>query len=245
MKRIALLSFCLVLSLSTSACLKTRAQLRETQDDAAKPIGNAPQPAQVQDVAPAGSYALDEMKTEMTRLNGRIEDLERSRQDASGDKDARKEEIKKLETRIVELEQAQAQLLEAFKKMQDTNVVAAKDPTEAFESGKTNFASQNYDAAIDNMSAYLKSPKAKVHVEEATFIRAESYFALKQYKKAIVDYSKFPEKFSNSRKMPAALLKIGQSFEALGMKDDAKGFYQELVEKYPRSKEAKSVHRLR
>ena len=35
-----------------------------------------------------------------------------------------------------------------------------------------------------------------------------------------------------------ALLKIGQSFEALGMKEDAKGFYQELTDKFPKSPEA-------
>ena len=86
------------------------------------------------------------------------------------------------------------------------------------------------------MNTYLKNTKAKQH-EEATFIRAESYYSLAQYKKAIVDYSKFPEKFTKSKRMPLALYKIGLSFEHLGMKEDAKGFYQELVEKFPKSPE--------
>jgi len=72
-------------------------------------------------------------------------------------------------------------------------------------------------------------------------MRAEAYYQLKQYKKAIVDYSKFPEKFTTSKKMPVALLKIGQSFDALGMRDDAKSFYQELIEKFPKSQEAKKA----
>ena len=38
--------------------------------------------------------------------------------------------------------------------------------------------------------------------------------------------------------MPSVLYKIGLSFEGLGMKDDARGFFQELVEKYPKSPEA-------
>ena len=41
--------------------------------------------------------------------------------------------------------------------------------------------------------------------------------------------------------MPVALLRIGQSFDALGMKDDARGFYQELAEKFPKSTEARKI----
>ena len=41
--------------------------------------------------------------------------------------------------------------------------------------------------------------------------------------------------------MPEALYKIGVSFEALGSKDDAKGFYQLLVDKFPKSPQAKKV----
>jgi len=43
--------------------------------------------------------------------------------------------------------------------------------------------------------------------------------------------------------MPEALYKIGMSFESLGMGEDAKGFYQELVEKYPKSPEAKKARK--
>jgi TolA-binding protein len=41
--------------------------------------------------------------------------------------------------------------------------------------------------------------------------------------------------------MPEALYKIGVSFEALGSKDDAKGFYQLLIDKFPKSSQAKKV----
>ncbi len=49
------------------------------------------------------------------------------------------------------------------------------------------------------------------------------------------------EKFPKSKRVPVTLLKIAQSFEALGMADDARGFYQELVEKFPKSSEAKKA----
>jgi tol-pal system protein YbgF len=229
--------------MSVSSCLKTRAQVREEESNTpstetqGQPAGSTP--AQVKEVD-HDSYAIDEIKGEMTRMNGRIEDLERSTKDAAQNNgQATQDQMKKLEGRIVELEQAQANMLEAIKKLQETHTVAA-DPIESFEAGKKSFSAKNYDAAIDQLSAYLKAPKGK-HSEEATYLRGESYYQLKQFKKAIVDFSKFPEQYTHSKLMPEALLRIGQSFDALGMKDDASGFYQELVDKYPKSSEAKKA----
>lgn len=237
---LALLVLC---SISATSCLKTRAQVKEEESStpgAEMQTKNAGAPAKVQDVDDHGAYAVDEIKGEITRLNGRVEDLERNAQNASQNGQPTKEDIKKLENRITELEQAQANMLEAIKKMQETQVAATADPMDALEAGKKSFNNKNYDAAIDQLSAYLKAPKGK-HSEEATYLRGESYFQLKQYKKAIVDFSKFPEQYTHSKLMPQALFRIGQSFDALGMKEDASGFYQELVEKFPKSQEAKKA----
>ncbi len=228
------LALACTLTVGASSCLKTRAQLRTEEDtDAA-----TPKTADVRDVQPKGEYVVDELKAEITRLSGRIEDLERQQkqQESSKDGDKKlKEEMTKLETRVVELEQAQASMLTELKKAQ--SAVPAKEEVEFFSKGKKELAAKNYDQAIEFFTAYLKTPKGK-YTEEATFLRADSYFAQKQYKKAIIDYSKFPEKFTSSKHMPTALYKIGQSFEAMGMKDDAKGFYQELIEKFPKAPEA-------
>ncbi|HLE01030.1 MAG TPA: tetratricopeptide repeat protein [Bdellovibrionota bacterium] len=236
LNRSMLLFLLLALTLLNSACLKTRAQLKEdsSSDDVSNPV-----PAKVQDVQPQGQYIIDEIKGELTRLTGRIEDLERNdKQQAANSSIAGKEDVKKLEARIAELEQAQAAILESIKKAEATNTA---DPSELFERGKQQFEAGNHEGAIESFTAYLKGPKQKPSAESATFMRAEAYYQLKQFKKAIVDYSKFPEKFTTSKKMPVALLKIGQSFDALGMRDDAKSFYQELIEKFPKSQEAKKA----
>jgi TolA-binding protein len=233
------------LMVSQTACLKTRAQLREEGGDEDRGGAQQSGPTGVkaatpQDVQPQGQYAIDEMKGEFTRLEGRVEDVERTqKQSATNPAGPSKEELKKLETRIVELEQAQANMLDAIKKMQETPSVAA-DPSELIEKGRNQIEAGNFDGAIETLSAALKTAKGK-KAEDATFLRAEAYFAAKDYKKAIVDYSKFPEKYTRSSYMPKALYKIGQSFEQLGMKDDARGFYQELVEKHPKSPEAKKA----
>jgi tol-pal system protein YbgF len=227
------------LSLFATGCLKTRAQLREETPD----TPNQTMKGEVRNVEPAGSYAIDEIKNEITRLNGRIEDLERANQQQNQNlSNAQNEDIKKLQNRVQELESAQANMLEAIKKLETSaaNAPTTTEATELYEKGRRQFQQADYNGAIDSFSGYLRNPNAK-HLQDATFMRAESYFETKQYKKAIIDYSKFPEKFSKSKRMPTALLKIGQSFDAMGMKEDARGFYQELVDKFPRSPEAKKA----
>ena len=228
----ARLAYILVPLLCLSGCLKTRAQLKDDGDDApSKPV-----PTQVQEVQPQGQYVLEEIKSEITRLNGRVEDIEKAQTGPGGA--PKQEEVKKLEARIVELEQAQVSMLEAIKKLQaDTPLPDSKD---LYEQGKTQFESGDLNDAISTLSNYLKNPSGK-YAEDATFLRGQAYFDSKQFKKAIVDFSKFPEKFSKSKKMPSALFKIAQSFESLGMKQDSRDFYSELVEKFPKSSEAKKA----
>lgn len=237
LNRIILFTAAFSLMLTQTGCLKTRAQLREEGEDERGITSQAAPSKAPQDVQPQGQYVIDEIKGEFTRLEGRVEDMERAqKQQASA---AKSDEVKKLETRITELEQAQANMLEVIKKLQETPAASA-DPAELLQKGRNQVEAGNFEGAIENLTAYMKNPKGKKS-EEATLLRAEAYFSLKDYKKAIVDYSKFPEKFTRSTHMPLALLRIGKSFEALGMKDDAKGFYQELVEKFPKSPEAKKV----
>lgn len=215
-----------------SGCLKTRAQLKDEDSDAPEsksvPVAN-----EVKEVKPQGQYVLDEIKSEITRLTGRIEDLEHSTKQGTPGPDAQKQE-----KRITELEQAQATMIETIKKLQATVPVA--DSVELFEKGRNQFQAKDFTNAIEAFSEYLKAQKAKF-AEDAHFLRGESYFQQKLYKKAILDFSKFPEKFMHSKKLPAALYKIGLAFEALGMKEDAKGFFQEIVDKYPKSSEAKKA----
>ncbi|MBI2711536.1 MAG: tetratricopeptide repeat protein [Bdellovibrio sp.] len=214
-----------------AGCLKTRSQLRDDRPEEveeAKPMKAHP----VAEVRNEGQYAIEEIKAEFTRLVGRVEDLERAKKDGV--------ESKKIEDKLNALADRVNQMSDALTKLAEHPAIL--DPDEIYGKAKTQFEHEEYEAAAETLSNYLKLPKTQ-RAEEATFLRAESYFKLKQYKKAIVDYSKFPEKYHRSTKTPQALLKIGQSFEALGLRDDARGFYEELVEKYPKSAEAKKVRK--
>jgi tol-pal system protein YbgF len=218
--------------LSSSGCLKTRAQLRDDDREASKPIPVQP----AQEVRPQGQYVIDEIKAEITQLTGRIEDLERAQKEKSSS--VEQEEIKKIESRLSLIEQNQAHIQESLSKVEAST--ALKNPEEVFNHAKALYEDEEYEKAAEAFGKYLKAPKVK-KPEEATFLKGESFYKLKQYKTAIVEYSKFPEKYTRSSRLPEALYKIGLSFEALGMKEDAKGFYQELVERFPKSPEAKKA----
>lgn len=68
---------------------------------------------------------------------------------------------------------------------------------------------------------------------------AEGNFDKKEWRKAILNYQKFRDANPKHKKFPLASYKIGVSFQELGMKDEAKTFYDEVIAKFPNSSEAK------
>lgn len=78
-------------------------------------------------------------------------------------------------------------------------------------------------------------------VKKGPYEEGESYFEDKDWKKAIVAYTRFREANPKSKNYNKATLKIAVCFEQLGMKDEAKTFYEEVVAKEPKSDEAKKA----
>jgi len=231
-----------------SGCLKTRNDLKNDNGDS-----NSAQatPTEVQ----ANSKAVDDMRTEIQQLASRIDELQKQNENLNKDltkKTAQIQEVDQLKLKISELESSQAALIEEVRKKEkdsqkitsekestnDKGAEKSGDGEDLFQTARSAYISKKYDTAIENFREYLKVLKAK-WADEAHFLKGESHFQLKQFKKAIIEYSAVTEKFPKSKRAPYSLLKIGMSFEALGMKADAKSFYQEILEKYPKSPEAK------
>ena len=175
-------------------------------------------------------YGIEEMRAELAKLSGKVEELE---QDKKTQQVTQQDEQSKLQIKIAELEK---QLKEKEEQNNGPAVPEGKTPLQA---AKDAYYSSKYETAIQYLDAFLSNNEKGKDVEEGIFIRGESNFKLKQYKKAIVDYSKFSDKFPKSNFNSKALLKIAECFDALEMKEDAKAFYQELFEKYPKTLEGK------
>jgi tol-pal system protein YbgF len=95
------------------------------------------------------------------------------------------------------------------------------------------------EGARENFEAFIKANPKSPKVADAEFYVAESYFNEKWYEKAALEYDVFVRKYTKSPKRPAALYKEGLSIEKIGDTEDAKKRYQDVVNLYPKSPEAK------
>jgi TolA-binding protein len=170
----------------------------------------------------------DELRAELAKTTGRVEELQHEKELKEK---THADEIRKSEERIAALEKQ----LKEF--TPDTpKVPEGKTPMEA---AKDAYAAANWDEAIVFFSQVLGTEEKGKVAEEATYLRGESYFKKLQYNKAILDYSKFPERFPKSSYHPKALLRIAESFDSMGRKDEAKMFYTDLAEKFPKTAEGR------
>lgn len=74
-----------------------------------------------------------------------------------------------------------------------------------------------------------------------SFSYAEDHFEQKKYKEAIVYYQKYRDENPKGKQYAEATYKIGMCFQELKLKDEAKAFFDEVIAKYPGSKEAKKA----
>lgn len=66
-------------------------------------------------------------------------------------------------------------------------------------------------------------------------------FAAKDWKGAVVIYQKYRDKYPKGKKFVEATYKIGICFKELKLKSEAKTFFDEVIEKFPSSPEAKKA----
>jgi TolA-binding protein len=245
-----LLSSGIVFALA-QGCVTTRQQLNEERGESttstAKPASSvqsedlnpksepklvqsppATAPATAPVPVPAGSYTLDEIRSEMARLGGKVEELEHEKKLRE---EQRLEEQKKLQEKIAELEK---QLKE-----QPPAGPAIPEGKTPLQAGKDVYFNEQYDQAIPYLEKAVQIKDTGKEAEEANYLLGESYFRLKNYQKAIISYSKFPEKFTKSTYHPKALLRIAECFDGMSMKEDAKAFYQNVLDQFPKTAEGK------
>jgi tol-pal system protein YbgF len=205
---------------------------------------------------------LQQMQRDLSAIKERIDEtrVQVGRQIGQTSRDG-DQRVKTLESRLAKLEEeakAQAQLLKSredeLKQLRDAALAAEQRPivydgyadialgeTESvrkdYENAWRSFDKKDYQAAVGRFRDFLKkNPKTRL-AAAAQFWLGESYFALKEYEKAIVAYDEV-RRFPQADKVAAALLKQGIAFGELGEKLNARLVLQELVEKYPQSAEA-------
>lgn len=92
-------------------------------------------------------------------------------------------------------------------------------------------------AALEEEVVHLKALKtpAKKVAKKGIFERAQGHMDDKNWKKAILEFENYRKKYPRGRRISLATYYIGVCFQELGLKDEAKVFYQETVDKYPKT----------
>ncbi len=97
---------------------------------------------------------------------------------------------------------------------------------------------KDYRGAIARLKKFLKKHSKSEYADNAQYWIGESYYAIRQFDQAILEFDAVRRKYPKGDKVPAALLKQGFAFAELGDKVDARLILQELIVRYPDSQEA-------
>ena len=200
----------ILISLALPGCLTTRAELREVDTKRTQQV------SQVQERQAQVASRIDEYDDQFRALNGRIDLIENQMaQFNAGHADRQT-----LESRQQEELNKRFQVYEEALKKLEADLAAANEEIRLLKARK---------GLADGSASKDKD----------VFKGAESAFEKKDFKQAIVNYEAYRKAHPKGKSYPAATLKIGMSFSELGMKDEARAFFEEVIAKYPSSKEAK------
>lgn len=122
--------------------------------------------------------------------------------------------------------------------------LSAEEKQKLYDEGKKAFDEGKYDEARKLFRKFLQHfPADAMLADNALFWVGESHFKESSYDKAILTFQEVVNKYPASDKLDASLYKIGRSFEALGLKEDAALFYDDLVSKFPSSSLVKDAQK--
>jgi TolA-binding protein len=105
---------------------------------------------------------------------------------------------------------------------------------------RTAFDKKKYKAIAEDGEKVLAGLKGKKDKQEATYILAESLYKSGEIREAALKYNDYIESKPKDN-MSLALLRMGDCFKQLGDAETAKIYYQELIQKYGGSAEAKQA----
>ena len=80
-----------------------------------------------------------------------------------------------------------------------------------------------------------------VESPDALYLKAESYYQEGRYADAILEFQRFIDTYPQDKRAPTSYLKQGLSLIKIGRKDEAKFFLETLIDKFPKSEEAKTA----
>jgi tol-pal system protein YbgF len=120
-----------------------------------------------------------------------------------------------------------------------TDSTGGVDPEAAYQAAYSDYSAGRYNLAKEAFTEYLRRfPNSEVS-DNAQYWIGECAYATGDFNGAIDAFKKVAANYPNGDKVPAALLKTGISYARLKNMDEAKKYYRQVVEKYPKTDEAR------
>lgn len=213
MKKLAL---GIALAAMMTGCLKTRSEVRDTETKQVM----AQQVTTLQRTNADTTNRIAELEQEVREMNGKMEVLENklSRQNPEAEKN-----LKNVSDQVSEANKKMAIYQEELVKQENT----IKQLTQEIEVLKT--------------EAHAKVTEKEAAEKKTPLQLADDYFKNNDWKKAIIQYQKYRDENPKGKKVAESTYRIAYAFGELGMKDEAKTFYEEVIAKFPTSAEAKKA----
>lgn len=212
-----------ILCLGLTGCLKTRTDVRETEQ---KQVIQQ-EVTKLQRTNADVSSRFADVEEDLRGLRGRVEVLEHQKGQSSQEADAAK---KFAADQSADANKKILLLQEGLSNLEKT-VFQLNAEVNALRAEKAAMVAQ----------ATAAQAKAATEAKKGSFEVGQESFDQKDWKKAILNYQKYRDENPNGKKFNEATYKMGVAFQELGMKDEAKTFYDELVSKSPTSNEAKKA----
>ncbi|OGI49056.1 MAG: tol-pal system protein YbgF [Candidatus Muproteobacteria bacterium RBG_16_65_34] len=190
---------------------------------------------------------LEAMQTEQRRLRG---ELEVQTHELDKLKTRERELIADIDRRLRELEQRTGAAPAPAASAEPAPARAGTPKTAPAASASEQ---QQYDAAFNLMKQGLYERSVKAFREfigarpqsalagNAQYWIGEAYYVLRDFKQAIEEFTKVLNDYSDSAKVPDALLKIGYTQYELGAHDKAREALNQVIARYPNTTVAKSA----
>lgn len=123
----------------------------------------------------------------------------------------------------------------------DSLATSAEDAEELYRTSYMDVTRGNYALAIQGLQQYLVRFPAGPRLAEVHYYLAECYYAEDRHLESVAEFQYVVREFPGSRLVAAAYLKSGLCYVALGERALAEKSFNELIEKYPDSEEARQA----
>jgi TolA-binding protein len=224
-----------LLILGTAGCLRTREEVNEMETS--KQVQT--QVSQVQKTKADSENKVMALQDEIRQLNGRLDVLERRAEQATPATATGPTNTDVIEQMKI-FEQNNAAMKMKIEELEQKLAVAQKAQvsasSEKISGEKVAVAAVSKEKDAKEMKDSKESKDSKGAYEEA-----EGAFNKKEWKTAILSYQNYRDANPKGKNYADATYKIGVSFQELKMKDEAKVFFEEVLQKFSKSPSARKA----